>query len=169
MSEAWQGGAGKAHGLPYKWKVLVSVVFGLFMVILDTTVVNVAFRTLQEEFAAGVNESQWIISIYVMALGIATPVSGYLADRFGMKRVFVTGLALFTTGSFLCGVAPGLWWLIGARVLQGLGLTVYIFAGGTVREADEAYVAGQLQPAESANAPTHSGRNRVEWDDSPFW
>jgi predicted Fe-Mo cluster-binding NifX family protein len=55
------------------------------------------------------------------------------------------------------------------RVLQALGLPVYIFAGGTVREAVEAYVAGRLQPAEGANAPTHSGRNRVEWDDSPFW
>ena len=145
MSEAWQGGAGKARGLPYKWKVLVSVVFGLFMVILDTTVVNVAFRTLQEEFAAGVNESQWIISIYVMALGIATPVSGYLADRFGMKRVFVTGLALFTTGSFLCGIAPGLWWLIGARVLQGLG-------GGVALPLGTAFLFTAFEPREQGRA-----------------
>ncbi len=108
-------------GLAHKWRVLISVVFGLFMVILDTTVVNVAFRTLQEEFHAGVDQSQWIISMYVMALGIATPVSGYLADRFGMKRIFLTGLALFTTGSFLCGVAPQLWTLVAARVLQGVG------------------------------------------------
>src|SRR5690349_19684609 len=104
-----------------KWRVLISVVFGLFMVILDTTVVNVAFRTLQEEFHASVDQSQWIISMYVMALGIATPVSGYLADRFGMKRIFLTGLALFTTGSLLCGVAPQLWTLVAARVLQGIG------------------------------------------------
>ncbi len=105
----------------YKWRVLISVVFGLFMVILDTTVVNVAFRTLQGEFSANVNDSQWIISVYVMALGISTPLAGFLADRFGIKRIFVGGLAVFTFGSLLCGVAPSLWLLIAARGLQGAG------------------------------------------------
>ncbi len=91
------------------------------MVILDTTIVNIAFRTLQEEFAAGVNESQWIISIYVLSLGISTPLSGFLGDRFGMKRTYITGLGLFLLGSLLCGIAPSLWLLIGARTLQGFG------------------------------------------------
>jgi len=100
---------------------LISVIFGIFMVILDTTIVNIAFRTLQEEFAAGVNESQWIISIYVLALGISTPLSGFLGDRFGMKRTYVTGLGIFILGSFLCGISPNLWLLIGARTLQGFG------------------------------------------------
>lgn len=108
-------------GLPYKWRVLIAVVFGLFMVILDATVVNVAFRTLQEEFAANVNDSQWVISIYVMALGISTPLSGFLADRFGAKRVFVGGLAVFTIGSVCCGLSQNLWFLIAARGLQGAG------------------------------------------------
>lgn len=107
--------------LAYKWKVLISVVFGIFMVILDTTAVNIAFRTLNEEFAAGVNDAQWVISIYVLALGVSTPISGYLADRFGLKRVFLTGLALFVVGSFLCGIAPNLGLLILARAFQGLG------------------------------------------------
>ncbi len=113
--------AEKTGGLDYKWKVLISVVFGIFMVILDTTVVNVAFRTLQQEFAANVNDSQWIISIYIMALGISTPLSGFLGDRFGMKRIFLLGLSLFVLGSLLCGLAPNLWVLIAARALQGIG------------------------------------------------
>ena len=108
-------------GIEYKWKVLMTVIFGIFMVILDTTVVNVAFQTLRAEFGATLNDSQWIISIYVLSLGICTPLSGYLADRFGIKRVYLGGLAIFVIGSFLCGIAPNLWFLIGARALQGFG------------------------------------------------
>jgi len=107
--------------LAYKWRVLISVIFGLFMVILDSTVVNVAFPTLRSEFKVSVADSQWVISIYVMALGISTPLSAYLADRFGIKRTYVTGLALFVVGSIICGLAPNLGVLIAARALQGFG------------------------------------------------
>jgi EmrB/QacA subfamily drug resistance transporter len=104
-----------------KWLVLVSVIFGLFMVILDTTVVNVAFQTLRAEFGATLNDSQWIISIYVLSLGISTPLSGFLSDRFRMKRIYLTGLTIFVIGSLLCGIAPSLPLLIAARALQGFG------------------------------------------------
>ncbi len=107
--------------LPYKWRVLITVIFGIFMVILDSTVVNVAFQTLRREFGASLNDSQWIISVYVLALGIGTPLAGYLADRFSIKRVYITGLGLFVLGSLLCGIAPNLWLLIAARILQGFG------------------------------------------------
>ncbi len=107
--------------LAYKWRVLISVIFGLFMVILDSTVVNVAFPTLRSEFKVSVADSQWVISIYVMALGISTPLSAYLADRFGIKRTYITGLALFVIGSVICGFAPNLGVLIAARALQGFG------------------------------------------------
>ncbi len=99
----------------------MTVVFGIFMVILDTTVVNVAFQTLQQEFGATLNDAQWIISIYVLALGISTPLSGYLADRFGAKRVYLGGLFIFVVGSLLGGVAPNLGFLVVARAIQGFG------------------------------------------------
>src|SRR6266487_2956003 len=121
MSMATQGLPSRKFALASKWKVLLSVVFGLFMVFLDTTGVNVAFPTLRREFDASLAESQWVLSVYVMALGISTPVAGYLADRFGIKRVYLSGLALFVVGSILCGVAPSLGLLIAARTLQGLG------------------------------------------------
>ncbi len=105
----------------YKWKVLATVIFGLFMVILDGTVVNVGFQTLRQEFGATLADSQWIISIYVLALGISTPLSGYLADRLGMKKVYLSGLSIFVLGSLLCGIAPNLWFMIAARALQGFG------------------------------------------------
>jgi multidrug resistance protein len=107
--------------LAYKWKVLISVVFGIFMVILDGTVVNVALQTLREEFNVSLADAQWIISIYILALGVTTPLSGFLADRFGIKKVYIAGLALFVCGSLLCGLAPTLGLLIAARVLQGIG------------------------------------------------
>lgn len=104
----------------YKSRVLISVVFGVFMVVLDTTVVNVAFQTLRIEYGATLADARWIISVYVLALGIATPAAGFLADRFGIKRTYVLGLAGFVVGSFLCGLAPTLGALVVARAIQGL-------------------------------------------------
>ena len=91
------------------------------MVILDTTVVNVAFQTLRAEFGASLNDSQWIISIYVLTLGISTPLSAFLADRYGMKRIYLVGLGIFILGSFLSGISPTLAFMIAARALQGFG------------------------------------------------
>lgn len=108
-------------GDPRKWKILAAIVFGVFMVILDTTVVNVAFPALREAFDAPLHTAQWVLSAYVLALGVATPLAGFLGDRFGMRTIYASGLALFTLGSLLCGLAPSLEMLIAARVLQGLG------------------------------------------------
>jgi DHA2 family multidrug resistance protein len=105
----------------YKWKVLGSVIFGVFMVILDTTAVNVAFQAVRAEYEARLSDAQWIISLYVLAIGVATPLAGYLADRFGIKRTYIGGLAVFSFGSLLCGLAPDLVSLVAARGLQGLG------------------------------------------------
>ncbi len=111
----------KPKGLEQKWKVLISVMFGIFMIILDSTVVNIAFQTLRREFGATLADAQWVLSIYVLALGVTTPVSGYLADRFGIKRIYLLGIAIFVIGSLLCGLAQSLGWLIVARALQGFG------------------------------------------------
>jgi EmrB/QacA subfamily drug resistance transporter len=121
----------------YKWRVLASVVVGLFMVILDSTVVNVALKSLQQHYNVNTSEAQWVISLYTLALGIATPLSGFLGDRFGMKRIYLTGLTMFAAGSALCGVAAlldtslafdigsvhvsPLIYLIAARAIQGIG------------------------------------------------
>ena len=118
----------KSHAAPasdappgYKWKVLSTVIFGIFMVILDTTVVNVAFQTLRQEFGSNINDAQWIISVYVLALGISTPLAGFLADRFGTKRIYLSGLSVFVLGSLACGLAPNLGLLVAARAVQGFG------------------------------------------------
>jgi DHA2 family multidrug resistance protein len=105
----------------YKWRVLFSVIFGTFMSILDNTVVNVALATLQKDFHASISHTQGIVTYYALSLGIVIPVAGFLADRFGIKRVYVFSLVAFTTASALCGLAPSLNALILFRILQGLG------------------------------------------------
>lgn len=100
---------------------MITIVFGISMIVLDSTVVNVAFPTLRREFDVGLDEAQWIISIYVLALGIATPLAGILADRFKLKRVYVAGLGIFILGSLISGLAPNFGLIVGARALQGIG------------------------------------------------
>jgi len=120
------------RSLPAKYRVLISVIFGLFMVILDTTVVNVAFQTLRMEFGASLNDSQWIISIYVMSLGISTPLSAFIANRIGMKQTYLIGLSIFIVGSALSGLSPNLAVLIAARGLQGFGGGIALPLGAAI-------------------------------------
>lgn len=129
----------------YRWKVLFCVIFGVFMVILDTTVVNVAFPTLRAEYGATLDDAQWIVSVYVLALGMATPLAGYMSERFGIKRVYVAGLAGFVGGSVLCGLAPSLELLIFARVLQGIG-------GGIALPLGSAQLFAAFPPREQGKA-----------------
>lgn len=104
-----------------KWKVLISVIFGTFMVILDSTAVNVAIPTLQREFKAPIDQVDGVLTAYVLALGIVTPLAGWFAERFGIKRVYLTSLGLFVLGSALCALASSLPFLIAFRALQGIG------------------------------------------------
>jgi DHA2 family multidrug resistance protein len=136
---------GKRHGLEQKWKVLISVMFGIFMIILDSTIVNIAFPTLRLEFGASLADAQWVISVYVLALGITTPISGFLADRFDIKRMYLLGLGIFTLGSLLCGLAPSLGWLIAARALQGFG-------GGIAQPLGPAQMYRAFPPKEQGTA-----------------
>ena len=107
--------------LPYKHIVAVAFVLGLFMDILDTTIVNVALPTLRSEFNADVNTIEWVITGYLLSLAMWIPCSGWLGDRFGAKRIFVFALGMFTFASALCGIAWNIRSLIAFRVLQGVG------------------------------------------------
>ncbi len=140
----------KPKGLEQKWKVLIAVMFGIFMIILDATIVNVAFPTLRREFGATLADAQWVLSIYVLALGVTTPVSGFLADRFGIKRMYLLGISIFVVGSFLCGLAPSLGWLILARALQGFG-------GGIAQPLGPAQLYRAFPPKEQGTALGYFG------------
>src|SRR5918911_3382600 len=100
---------------------LVAIILGTFMVILDNTVVNVALPTLGRVLQADLALLQWVIAAYMLAQAAVIPLSGWLSDRFGARRVYLISLALFTAGSALCGLATSSQMLFATRVLQGIG------------------------------------------------
>ena len=107
--------------LEYKWIVGIVFVFGLFMDLLDMTIVNVAIPRLAEEFNTDTTTIQWVVTGYLLSLAVFIPVSGWLGDRFGTKRIFMTALFIFTSASLLCGISWSIETLIAFRILQGIG------------------------------------------------
>lgn len=107
--------------LEYKWIVAMVVIIGVFMSILDQTIVNIAIPRLQTAFGADIHSVQWVLTAYILTQGIITPTAGFFSDRFGIKRFYTFSLAAFTLGSALCGLAWNLPVLIFFRILQGAG------------------------------------------------
>ena len=104
-----------------KWWTLVAVCVGVFMLLLDLTIVNVALPGIAETFGASLSGLQWVIDAYALALASLLLTAGILADRNGRRRLFVIGVAIFTLGSLLCGTATGIVFLSVARAGQGIG------------------------------------------------
>ncbi|QFF99803.1 MFS transporter [Psychrobacillus glaciei] len=100
---------------------LMAVIIGMIMVILDSTVVNVAIPNLQAYFDTSLKTIQWTITGYTLSLAAVIPLAGWLTDKFGAKQVFLTTIALFTVGSVLCSLAQTSEQLVLFRVIQGLG------------------------------------------------
>ena len=100
---------------------LLTIIIGLFMVILDATAVNVALPTLVKDFHVTLTSLQWVLTGYLLAQAAVIPLAGWLSDRFGAKQVFLTAIALFTLGSAMCALAQSNEMLIAFRILQGLG------------------------------------------------
>jgi EmrB/QacA subfamily drug resistance transporter len=112
--------------------VAAVVVVGAIMTILDTTVVNVAIRTLAEKFDSPLSTIQWVATGYTLALATVIPLTGWAAERFGTKRLYMTSIALFLVGSMASGLAWSAESLIVFRVLQGLGGGMIMPAGMTI-------------------------------------
>ena len=100
---------------------LLVTCFGLFMVLLDASIVNVALPTIQADLHANLSDLQWIVDAYTLPFAALLLTAGTLGDRFGRKRLFLAGLVLFVLGSLFCGFAPTLGWLLFGRVVQGVG------------------------------------------------
>ena len=113
-------------------KVAGVVVLGAIMAILDITVVSVALPTFQQVFHAAYSTVAWTMTAYTLALATVIPATGWAADRFGTKRLYLTSIVLFVCGSALCSVAWGIGPLIGFRVLQGLGGGMLMPLGMTI-------------------------------------
>ncbi len=101
--------------------IAITAALGLFMAVLDTTIVNVGLVPMAKAFNTELNVIQWVLTGYLLAQAAIIPVAGYLSNLFGIRRTFILSLGVFTIGSLLCALAPDQGWLIGFRVLQGIG------------------------------------------------
>ena len=104
-----------------KWRVLIVVCVAVFMLLLDITVVNVALPNIDKELNTSFTDLQWVVDAYALTLAATMLNAGSLGDRLGRKRVFLTGIVVFTASSALCGAATTPLWLIIARGAQGIG------------------------------------------------
>jgi EmrB/QacA subfamily drug resistance transporter len=104
-----------------KWWTLGAVAFGLFMIMLDNTIVNVALPSIQRDLNIGISELEWVFNGYALTFGVLMLTGGKLADLMGRRSIFIAGLVIFTVASLFCGLAASAGWLIGARVVQGVG------------------------------------------------
>ncbi len=105
----------------YRWYVVAAVSIGTFMATLDSNIVNVAMPTIASQFQTNLSMLQWVVTAYLLTISSLLPVFGRLADMLGRKMVYSLGFIVFTIGSGFCGLAPNLWLLVAARVLQALG------------------------------------------------
>jgi EmrB/QacA subfamily drug resistance transporter len=133
--------------IPYQWIVATVFVCGMFIDILDTTIVNVALPTLGRDFHAGTTSIEWVVLGYLLSLAVWIPASGWVGDRLGTRRVFLCALAMFTFASALCGQANSLSELVTFRVLQGVG-------GGMLAPVGTAMLFRAFPPIERAKAST---------------
>ena len=101
------------------WIVAIAVMFGTFMEVLDTTVVNVSLPHIAGSLSATVDEATWALTSYLVANAIVLPITGWLANYFGRKRLLMSAVVGFTTASVLCGLAPNLPVLIFFRIFKG--------------------------------------------------
>src|SRR5690349_20018727 len=104
----------------YVWRISAVVIVGSIMSILDTTIVNVELTTLGRDLHSSIADIQWVVTGYMLSLAAVIPITGWAAQRFGAKRVYILSLILFTAGSALCGLANSTNELILFRVIQGI-------------------------------------------------
>lgn len=119
--------------------------FGTFMVVLDSSIVDVSMPTIMATFGVSVDTAKWVATAYLLALAVMLPTSGWIADRFGYKKTYATALTLFTAGSLLCSLSWSITALIAFRVLQGIG-------GGLLMPVGMAIVMREFPPEKRGTA-----------------
>src|ERR1700744_37746 len=128
-----------------KWWTLIAVCTGVFMLLLDITIVNVALPQIERAFHASLSDLQWVIDAYALTLAALLLTAGSIADLAGRRLVFSVGIVIFTLGSALCGVASDATMLSLSRALQGVG-------GAIMFATSLALLAQAFKPQERAVA-----------------
>jgi DHA2 family multidrug resistance protein len=111
----------RQNGETHPWIIAFTVMLAIFMEVLDTSVANVALPHIAGNLSAGVDESTWVLTSYLVSNAIVLPLTGWFSSLFGRKRFYMTCVAIFTFSSLLCGLAPSLPLLVFFRILQGAG------------------------------------------------
>jgi EmrB/QacA subfamily drug resistance transporter len=109
-----------------RWLILVTVGLGLFMALIDATIVNIAIPAIMDDLGASVSDVSWVLNAYNLCLAVLVLAAGPISDRLGQKRTFIAGLVLFTAFSAACGFAPSIAWLVAFRVGQAVGAAALI-------------------------------------------
>jgi len=107
--------------MPNRWIAVVILLMANFMNLIDITIVNVALPTLKHDLAAPASHIEWIVAGYVFAFALLLLPAGRMGDILGRRAMFLAGIAVFTSASALCGLAPSIEWLVAARLIQGAG------------------------------------------------
>lgn len=119
-------------GLPRRWLVFATVGSGIFLSTLDGSIVNLALPTLIQELGASFATVEWVVLAYLLTIVALTLTAGRLGDLLGKRRIYFGGYALFGFSSALCGLSPSIYWLIAARVLQGIGAAMVTGLGAAL-------------------------------------
>jgi DHA2 family multidrug resistance protein len=127
------------------WVIALTVTMATFMEVLDTSIANVSLKHIAGNLSASLEESTWVLTSYLVSNAVVLPLSGWLSNRMGRKRFYMTCVLLFTVSSALCGLAPSLGWLVFFRVLQGVG-------GGGLQPSEQAILVDTFQPAKRGMA-----------------
>jgi EmrB/QacA subfamily drug resistance transporter len=129
----------------YKWKVLGVVMMGTLMAALDSSIVNISLPNIMADYGASLDDIEWVITGYMISFATLMPLTAWLRDRVGHKKLYVWSLAVFTGGSLLCGAAWSLPMLIVARVIQALG-------GGAMTPVGMSMINDVFEPSEKGKA-----------------
>ncbi len=127
------------------WAIAVTVTLATFMEALDTSIANVAMPHIGGSLSASPEEATWVLTSYLVANAMVLPISGWIANRMGRKRFYMTCVFLFTVASLLCGLAPSLGMLVFFRVLQGA-------AGGGLQPSEQSILADTFPPQKRSMA-----------------
>jgi DHA2 family multidrug resistance protein len=127
------------------WLIAITVSIATFMEVLDTAIANVSLRHIAGDLSAGIDESTWVLTSYLVANAVVLPISGWLGNVMGRKRFYMMCVALFTASSLMCGLAPSLGLLIFFRVLQGVG-------GGGLAPSEQSILADTFRPEQRGMA-----------------
>ncbi len=136
---------GRASGHVHPWLEALAVMAGTFMVVLDTTVVNVSLPSIAGNLSSSIEEATWALTSYLAANAVILPMTGWLANYFGRKRLLLLSVAGFTFTSALCGLAPSLPFLVVCRIIQGA-------TGGVMQPISQAILLEAFPPAERGKA-----------------